>query len=49
MLKQKVETLWVNGNCGSKAVKGDKVTFAVTGKITPADKLYKIVQGALHE
>lgn len=41
--KEKVTILIVNGEKSDVAVKGDKITFPVTAKITTADKLYKIV------
>lgn len=43
MVKEKVENLIVNGEPAEEAVKGDKITFPFTTKVTPADKLYKIV------
>ena len=45
-VKEKMETLTVNGKQGSVAVKGDKITFPFAAKITAADKLYKIVATA---
>lgn len=46
MAKEKMETLTVNGVKASVAVKGDKITFPFDIKITPQDKLYKIVETA---
>lgn len=43
MVKEKVENLIVNGEPAEEAVKGDKITFPFATKVTPADKLYKIV------
>ena len=43
MAKEKMETLTVNGSIAAKAVKGDKITFPFDVKVTPQDKLYKIV------
>ncbi|GAB2817769.1 peptidase U32 family protein [Ferruginibacter profundus] len=45
-VKEKMDTLKVNGANGSVAVKGDKITFPVGSKITSADKMYKIVETA---
>jgi len=45
-VKEKMETLTVNGEQGSVAVKGDRITFPFAEKITAADKLYKIVATA---
>ncbi len=44
MAKEKMETLTVNGMKAEKAVKGDKITFPFEVKVTPQDKLYKIVE-----
>lgn len=44
MVKEKIETLMVNGEPASEAVKGDKITLPFSTKVTPADKLYKIVE-----
>ncbi len=44
MAKTKMATLIVNGRENEKAVKGDKITFPFTEKITSQDKLYKIVE-----
>ena len=44
MAKEKMETLTVNGVKGNIAVKGDKITFPFSTKVTPQDKLYKIVE-----
>ncbi|HOZ84418.1 MAG TPA: peptidase U32 family protein [Niabella sp.] len=41
--KEKFETLRVNGVEQVEAGKGDKITFPVAAKLTPQDKLYKIV------
>ena len=46
MAKEKMETLTVNGVKAAVAVKGDKITFPFDIKITPQDKLYKIVETA---
>lgn len=46
MAKAKMETLTVNGVKAPVAVKGDKITFPFDIKITPQDKLYKIVETA---
>ncbi|MBO9202522.1 MULTISPECIES: peptidase U32 family protein [Niastella] len=43
MIKEKMETLWVNGNEAGEAIKGDKITFPLKEKLMPGDKLYKIV------
>ena len=42
--KEKMETLTVNGLSGNLAIKGDKITFPYGIKITPLDKLYKIIE-----
>jgi len=44
MAKEKMETLTVNGIESNIAVKGDKITFVFSTKITSQDKLYKIVE-----
>jgi putative protease len=44
MAKEKMETLTVNGVQASIAVKGDKITFPFAAKVSPQDKLYKIVE-----
>lgn len=44
--KERFETLRVNGVEQNEAVKGDKITFPVAAKLTPQDKLYKIVSTA---
>lgn len=44
MAKQKMDTLIVNGLKNTIAVKGDKITFPFGIKISPQDKLYKIVE-----
>ena len=46
MVKEKVTNLIINGVTGNEAVKGDKITFPFATKITPADKLYKIVEAS---
>ncbi len=46
MVKEKIEILTVNGEKAAEAVKGDKITFPFGTKVTPADKLYKIVEAA---
>lgn len=43
MTKEKVTKLIVNGFDADVANKGDKITFAVQDKITPSDKIYKII------
>lgn len=43
MVKEKLDTLIVNGVENSLASKGDKITFPCAEKITTRDKLYKIV------
>ncbi|MGF2414395.1 peptidase U32 family protein [Ferruginibacter sp.] len=43
MAKEKMETLIVNGLKAAVAKKGDKITFPFGIKISPQDKLYKIV------
>lgn len=44
MAKEKLETLVVNGVQATVAVKGDKITFPFGSKITPGDKLYKMIE-----
>ncbi|MDP1810120.1 MAG: U32 family peptidase [Sediminibacterium sp.] len=44
MAKEKLETLVVNGVQATIAVKGDKITFPFGSKITPGDKLYKMIE-----
>jgi len=46
MVKEIVTKLIINGISGKEAVKGDKITFPFATKITPADKLYKIVEAS---
>ncbi|MBL7745397.1 MAG: U32 family peptidase [Chitinophagaceae bacterium] len=46
MIKEKMEVLVVNGEEAGEAVKGDKLTFKVATKVTPGDKLYKVVSNA---
>lgn len=43
MVKENFDTLIVNGEAGLEAKKGDKITFPFAVKVTPSDKLYKIV------
>ncbi len=43
MVKMKMEILVVNGLKDVEASKGHKITFPSATKVTPADKLYKIV------
>lgn len=43
MMKEKFSSLRVNGVEQMEAGKGDKITFPVTAKLTPQDKLYKIL------
>lgn len=45
-MKETMQTLTVNGEPANIAGKGDKITFPVTAKVTPRDKLYKIVSAA---
>ncbi|TZF82635.1 U32 family peptidase [Pedobacter sp. BS3] len=42
--KEKIEALIVNGLKSEVAAKGDRITFPVGIKISPGDKLYKIIQ-----
>ncbi|WP_295675968.1 peptidase U32 family protein [uncultured Mucilaginibacter sp.] len=44
MIKEKAETLVVNGTEGNEALKGDKITFPFGVKVGSQDKLYKIVE-----
>lgn len=44
MAKEKLEILVVNGVQATIAVKGDKITFPFGSKITPGDKLYKMIE-----
>jgi putative protease len=44
VVKEKMETLTVNGLSGNRATKGDKITFPYGVKVTPLDKLYKIIE-----
>jgi len=46
MARETMETLTVNGELATVAVKGDKITFPFEMKITHQDKLYKIVDAA---
>lgn len=41
--KEKLQALFVNGLQAEKAVKGDLVTIPLEKKLTPTDKLYKII------
>lgn len=43
MIRGKMDYLMVNGVEAEEAVKGDKITFPVATKVSPGDKLYKIV------
>ncbi|MBH2003656.1 MAG: U32 family peptidase [Sphingobacteriia bacterium] len=43
MVKAKMDRLRVNGEAGTEAGKGDKLTFPFATKVTASDKLYKIV------
>ena len=44
VVKEKAIAVIVNGKEGKEAVKGDKITFPFETKISPKDKLYKIVE-----
>lgn len=44
MVKEKMETLTVNGIKAFIAVKADKITFPFATKVTSHDKLYKIIE-----
>lgn len=44
VVKERMDTLRVNGIESNIAVKGDKITFSIASKVTPGDKLYKIVE-----
>jgi putative protease len=46
MIKEKIETLVVNGTKSSEALKGDLITLPFPSKVTASDKLYKIVEAA---
>ena len=46
MVKETISTLMVNGEPATEAVKGDKITLRFDTKVTPSDKLYKIVEAA---
>jgi len=46
MVKETIGTLMVNGEPAAEAVKGDKITLKFETKVTPSDKLYKIVEAA---
>lgn len=43
MVREKLDTLMVNGEPAQEAVKGDKITMKFNTKVTPSDKLYKIL------
>ena len=43
VVKEKIETLVVNGESAELAQKGDSITFPFFSKVTSADKLYKVV------
>lgn len=44
MIKETLSSLMVNGQPAQEAVKGDKITLKFATKVTPSDKLYKIVE-----
>ena len=44
MVKEKVDTLVVNGTTSGQALKGDKITLPFATKVTTGNKLYKIVE-----
>lgn len=44
MVKETLSSLMVNGQPAQEAVKGDKITLKFATKVTPSDKLYKIVE-----
>ncbi len=44
MKKEQIKNLIVNGVQADEAVKGDKITFACATKVSPKDKLYKILK-----
>ncbi len=46
MVKETISTLMVNGESATEAVKGDKISLKFDTKVTPSDKLYKIVEAA---
>jgi putative protease len=46
MIKEKIETLVVNGVQNTEASKGDLITLPFASKITASDKLYKIVEAS---
>lgn len=46
MVREKLDTLMVNGEPAQEAVKGDKITMKFNTKVTPSDKLYKILDAA---
>jgi len=43
-VQEKIENLTVNGVVADIAVKGDKITFPISTKVSALDKLYKIVE-----
>lgn len=43
MMKKQAEVLIVNGKENKQAVKGDRITFPLEEKISPRDKLYKLI------
>ncbi len=43
-VQEKIENLTVNGVVGDIAVKGDKITFPISTKVSALDKLYKILE-----
>jgi len=46
MVKETIGNLMVNGEPANEAVKGDRITLKFETKVTPSDKLYKIVEAA---
>ena len=44
MIKEKMETLIVNGEKNKTACKGDFISFPFPTKVTPSNKLYKLVE-----
>lgn len=46
MVKEKIGQLMVNGEPGEEAGKGDRITLKFATKVSPSDKLYKIVEAA---
>lgn len=43
MVKEKLNSLIVNGSEQTTAEKGDKITFPFATKVTASDKMYKII------